>query len=90
MPRDTRCRKLSPVIVNSTHLTREPTKVQKDFAPTLNLPEDLTDGIWHSYKYLTVTPVNHYDTLIVLIKEPLADTDSSMTFYDVYNLPIFN
>ena len=56
----------------------------------IHLPDDPTENIWHYYKYLTVTTVNHDDNLILLFKIPLVDSDSLVTLYRVYNLPIFN
>ena len=54
------------------------------------MPEDPTENIWHYYKYPTLATVSHDDNLILLLKIPLVDSDSLMTLYGVYNLPIFN
>ena len=72
------------------HLRQELVKIQKQLPPLIHLPEDPTENIWHYYRYLTVTTVSHDDNLILLLKIPLVDSDSLMTLYRVYNLPIFN
>ena len=82
--------KLSPDIVDPIHLGKELTDLQKQLTPTLMLQEDPTRNIWHFYKYLTVTPIAYPDRLMMLIKIPLTDTDSEMTLYKVYNLPVYH
>ena len=37
-----------------------------------------------------VTPISHDNKIILMIKIPLIDLDSSMIVYRVYNLPIFH
>ena len=39
---------------------------------------------------MTVTPLIDDSQLILMIRIPLLDTDSTMTLYKVYNLPIYN
>ena len=39
---------------------------------------------------MTVTPVVDGNQLILMIRIPLLDTDSTMTLYRVYNLSIYN
>ena len=56
----------------------------------LALSENSKDNIWHYYEFLAVTPRNHDNKLMLMIKIPLIDLDSSMTLYKIYNLPIFN
>ena len=82
--------KLSPDIVDPIHLGKELTDMQKQLTPTLMLPDDPTTNIWHFHKYLTVTAIVYQDRLMVLIKIPLIDTDSEMTLYKVYNLPVYH
>ena len=52
--------------------------------------ENPTSNIWHYYKFLTATPVIDGTKLILMIRTPLLDTDSAMTLYKIYNLPIYN
>ena len=59
-----------------------------EFPQTIELPEIPANNIWHYYKYLTVSFVPHADKIILLIRLPLVDSDSSVTLYKVYNLPI--
>ena len=82
--------KLTSKIIDPAHLRQELVKIQKQLPPLIHLPEDPTENIWHYYRYLTVTTVSHDDNLILLLKIPLVDSDSLMTLYRVYNLPIFN
>ena len=46
--------------------------------------------MWHYYKFPTLTPMIHSNKLVLMIKIPLIDLDSSMTIYKIYNLPIFH
>ena len=73
----------NPNIMDPINLITELINMQKDFSPTIALPENLADNIWHSYKYLTVGPVHHYYRLIMLTKIPLVDADSTVTLYKV-------
>ena len=82
--------RLNSNIIDAIHLRTELMKIQKDLSPTLAFPENPANIIWHFYKYLTITPVHHYDRLIMLIKIPLVDADSIMILYKIYNLPIFH
>ena len=82
--------KLTPVLVDPNHLRMELIKINKQLPTSLSLPEDPTTNIWHYYKFLTVTPIIQDDKLIMMIRIPLIDLDSSMTLFKIYNLPIFN
>ena len=82
--------KLTPQMIDPTHLRQELLKINKQLPPKITLPEDPTINIWHYYRYLTVTPMIDENQLILMIKIPLLDTDSTMTLYKTYNLPIFH
>lgn len=82
--------KLNAEIIDPTHLKIELIKIQKLLPDRLSLPEDPNKNIWHYYKFLTATPLSQGNKLILMIKVPLIDLDSSMTLYKVYNLPIFH
>ena len=81
---------LNPNIIDPIHLRTEPINIQKVLSPTLALPENPANSVWHFYKYFTITPVHYYDRLIMLIKILFVDADLAMTLYKVYNLPIFH
>ena len=81
--------KLTPNIIDPTHLRQVLIKIQNKLIPTLALPEDPYTNNWHYYKFLTVVPMNHANKLVLIINIPLVDLDSSMTLYKIYNLPIF-
>ena len=82
--------KLTPVLVDPHHLRKELIKINIQLPTSLSLPEDPTTNIWHYYKFLTVTPLIEGDKLIMMIRIPLIDLDSSMTVFKIYNLSIFN
>ena len=82
--------KLTPNIIDPTHLTQELIKIQGKLIPTLTLPEDPYTNIWHYYKFLTMAPMNNDNKLVLMINIPLVDLDSSMTLYNFHNLPIFD
>ena len=82
--------KITPEIIDPKHLRHELIKIHKQLPPKLTLPENPKTNIWHYYKFLTVTPVIDGNQLILMVRIPLLDTDSSMTLYKVYNLPIYN
>ena len=82
--------RLNPNIIGSIHLRQELIKINKQPTAHLSLPENLRTSIWHYYKFLTVTPISHDNKIILLIKIPLIDLDSSMTLYKIYNLPMFH
>ncbi len=82
--------KLTSKIVDPAHLRKELLAIQKQLPPQIHLPENPTDNIWHYYKYLTVTPISHKDSLVLMVRIPLVDSDSQMTLYRVYNFPIYN
>ena len=82
--------KLTPQMIDPTHLRQELLKINKQLPPKITLPEDPTINIWHYCRYLTVTPMIDENQLILMIKIPLLDTDSTMTLYNTYNLPVFH
>ena len=82
--------KLSPTLVNPIHLCDELLGIQRELPPTIELPENPAYNIWHYYKHLTVSFVPHADKIILLIRLLLVDSDSTVTLYKVYNLPIVN
>ena len=73
--------KLTPNIIDPTHLRQEPIRIQSKCIPTLALPEDPYTNIWHYYKFLTVASMNHANKVVLMINIPLVDLDSSMTLY---------
>ena len=77
-------------ITDPKHLRHELIKIHKQLPPKITFPENPKTNIWHYYKFLTVTPVIDGNQLILMVRIPLLDTDSSMTLYMVYNLPIYN
>ena len=81
---------LNPNLISPEMLTKELVNIQKQLPPSLKLPEDPTQNIWHYYNFLSVSHTTHDNKIIVLIKLPLMDHDSSLDLYRIYNLPIFN
>ena len=81
---------LNPNLISPEMLTKELVNIQKQLPPSLKLPEDPTQNIWHYYNFLSVSHTTHDNKIIVLIKLPLIDHDSSLDLYRIYNLPIFN
>ena len=73
--------KLSPTLVDPIQLCDELIMIQRELPPTIEQPENPANNIWHYYKYLTVSFVPHADKIILLIRLPLVDSDSSMTLY---------
>ena len=65
-------------------------KINKQLPPKINLPGNPRTNIWHYYKSLTVTQLIDDSQLILMIRIPLLDTDSTMTLNKVYNLSIYN
>ena len=82
--------KITPQIIDPKHLRQELVKIYKELPPKITLLDNPTTNIWHYYKFLTVTPAVDGNQLILMIRIPLLDTDSTMTLYRVYNLPIYN
>ena len=82
--------RLYPNIIDPIHLRKELIKINKQLPTQLSLPENPRTNIWHYYKFVTVTPISHDDKIILIIKIPLIDLDSSMTLYKIYNLPVFH
>ena len=80
--------KLTPIIVDPTHMRQELIKIQSKLIPTLAIPEDPYSTIWHYYKFLTVAPMNHANKLVLMINISLVDLDSNMILYKIHNLPI--
>ena len=81
---------LNPNVIDPKLLTRELLSIQKQLPPGLNLLEDPNENIWHYYKFLSITHTTHNDKIIMLIKIPLIDQDSSLDLYKIYNLPVFH
>ena len=73
--------RLNPNIIDPKHLRQELIEINKQFTTQLSLPENPRTNILHYYKYLTVTPISHDNKIILLIRIPLIDLDSSMTLY---------
>ena len=82
--------KLSPALIDPTHLQKELISIQKQLPPTIILPEDPVHNVWHYYKYLSVNYIPFVDKIIMLVKIPLVDNQSSLNLYKIYNLPIYN
>ena len=82
--------KITPQIIDPKHLRQELIKINKQLLPKITLPGSPRTNIWHYYKFLTVTLLIDDSQLILMIRIPLLDTDSTMTLYKVYNLPIYN
>jgi len=82
--------KLSPALIDPNHLQKELISIQKQLPPTIILPEDPVQNIWHYYKYLSVNYIPFVDKIIMLVKIPLVDNQSSLNLYKIYNLPIYN
>ena len=74
--------KLTPQMIDPANLRQELLKfnqINKQLPPKITLPEVPTFNIWHYYGYLTVTPVIDENQLILMVKIPLVDTDSTLT-----------
>ena len=82
--------KLSPALIDPTHLQIELISIQQQLPPTITLPEDPTQNVWHYYKYLTVNYIPFEDKIIMLVKIPLVDNQSSLSLYKIYNLPVYH
>ena len=82
--------KITPEIIDPKLLRNELIKIYKQLPPKITLPENPKTNIWHYYTFLTVTPVIDGNQLILMVRIPLLDTDSSMTLYKVYILQIYN
>ena len=82
--------KLSQALIDPTHLQRELLSIQKQLPPTIRLPEDPIENVWHYYKYLTLNYIPLVDKIIILVKIPLVDNQSALSLYKIYNLPTFN
>ena len=65
-------------------------KINKQLPPKITLSGNPRTNIWHYYKFLTVTPLIDDSQLILMIRIPLLDTDSTMTLCKAYILPIYN
>ena len=79
--------KLTPNIIDCIHPKRELIKINKLLPQQLALPENPRTNIWHYYRFLTATPMNHDNKIILMIKIPLIDLDSGMTLYKIYISP---
>ena len=62
--------KLSPALVDPTHLQKELNSIQQQLPPSIKLPEDPSENVWHYYKYLTVNYIPFVDKIIILVKIP--------------------
>ena len=82
--------KLTPNITDPIHLERELIKINKLLPQQLALLENPRTNIWHYYRFLTATPMNHDNKLILIMRIPLIDLNSSMTPYKIYNLPMYH
>ena len=82
--------KITLQIIDPKHLRQELIKINKQLPPKITLPGNPRTNIWHYYKFLTLTLLIDDSQLILMIRIPLLDTDSTMTLYKVYNLPIYN
>ena len=71
--------KITPQIIGPKHLRQEVIKINKQLPPKITLPGNPKINIWHYYKFLTVTPLTDDSQLILMIRIPLLDTDSTMT-----------
>ena len=80
----------NPKLITPELLIRELLKIQDNLPPSIQLPEDPKTNVWHFYKFLSVSHTTHDNKIIVLIKVPLIDHDSTLDLYKVYNLPVFN
>ena len=81
---------LNPNLISPEMLIKELVNIQKQLPPSIKLPEDPTQNIWHYYNFLSVSHTTHDDKILILIKLPLIDHDSSLDLYRIYNLPVFN
>ena len=82
--------KITPETIDPKHLRQELIKINEEVPPKITLPGSPRTNIWDHYKFLSVNPLIDDSQLILMIRIPLLDTDSTMTLYKVYNLPIYN
>ena len=82
--------KLTPQIIDPTYLKQELLKNFNQLPPKIILPEDPNINIRHYYRFLTLTPMINCNQLLLMIKIPLLDSDSTMTLYKIHSLPIYN
>ena len=82
--------KITPTIIDSTHLKQELLNIQEQLPTRLSLPENPSLNIWHYYRFLSVTPVTHDNSLLLMIIIPLIDLDSGMNIYKIYNCTHFS
>ena len=73
--------KLSPALIDPTHLQKELISIQKQLLPTIRLPEDPIENVWHYFKYLILNYIPLVDKIIVLVKIPLVDNHSALNLY---------
>ena len=71
--------KLTPNIIDPIHPKRELIKINKLLPQQLALPENPRTNIWHYYRFLMATPMNHDNKSILRIKIPPIDLNSNMT-----------
>ena len=80
---------LNQNIIDPIHFRQGLIKINKQLSTQLSIPGNPRTNIWHYYKFLTLMPISHDNKIILMIKIPLTDLDSSMTLYKIYYLPIF-
>ena len=84
---------LNRSLVSPEMLIIELVNIQKQLPPSIKLPEDPTQNIWHYYNFLSVSHTTHNNKIIkiiILIKLQLIDNDSSLDLSRIYSLPLFN
>ena len=81
---------INPSLISPELLIKELEEIQKQLPNNIKLPESPKWNIWHYYKFLSISHTTHNDKIIMLIKVPLVENDSTLELYRVYNLPVFN
>ena len=77
-------------LISPEMLIKELVNIQKQLPPSIKLPKDPTQNIWHFYKFLSVSHTTHDNKIIILTELPLIDNDPPLDLYRIYNLAIFN
>ena len=75
--------KLTVSISHPIQLRWELLRINQQLLTRLSLPEDPHRNIWHYYRLLTVSPVTHVNKLVLMIRIPLIDLDSSMNLFEL-------
>ena len=73
--------RLSPSIMDPVHLRQELLQINWQLPTKLSLPQDPYGNVWYYYKFLTMNLVIHGGKLILMIRIPLIDLESSMNLY---------